>query len=269
MPGSRRCSTARRESPIRSGASGANGAQRAPIRSPRRPTELAAEPPDLPHWACDADRPRTAPAAPARAVLAGRGRRAPIRRCRPDAAGDAARRGVLIHSLLERLPDVARRCARGAARGMAGAAGGRSCRMPSGRKCWPARWRCWRDPEWAEIFSPAALAEVPLAATVGGQVIAGTADRLLVERRPRARGRFQDRAPPACQRWPRCRRRPCARWRAYAAALAAIYPGTPDRGGVALHPDPAADRDSGRRAGAAQAANWPPRRKAFQLPRVA
>ena len=37
-------------------------------------------------------------------------------------------------------------------------------------------------PDWAELFSPAALAEVPLAAVVGGQVIAGTADRLLVER---------------------------------------------------------------------------------------
>ena len=34
--------------------------------------------------------------------------------------------------------------------------------------------------DWAELFSPAALAEVPIAATVGGQVIAGTIDRLLL-----------------------------------------------------------------------------------------
>ena len=32
-------------------------------------------------------------------------------------------------------------------------------------------------PDWAEIFGPDALAEVPLAAIVEGQVIAGTADR--------------------------------------------------------------------------------------------
>ena len=37
------------------------------------------------------------------------------------------------------------------------------------------------EPDWADLFGPAALAEVPLAATVGGQVIAGTADRLLIE----------------------------------------------------------------------------------------
>ena len=36
------------------------------------------------------------------------------------------------------------------------------------------------DPQWRELFGPDALAEVPLAATVGEQVIAGTADRLLV-----------------------------------------------------------------------------------------
>ena len=35
-------------------------------------------------------------------------------------------------------------------------------------------------PDFTELFGPHALAEVPLAATVGGQVIAGTVDRLLV-----------------------------------------------------------------------------------------
>jgi ATP-dependent helicase/nuclease subunit A len=36
-------------------------------------------------------------------------------------------------------------------------------------------------PGFAAIFSPEALAEVPLAATVDGVVVAGTADRLLIE----------------------------------------------------------------------------------------
>jgi ATP-dependent helicase/nuclease subunit A len=34
--------------------------------------------------------------------------------------------------------------------------------------------------DWAELFAPGSLAEVPIAATVGGQVVAGTIDRLLV-----------------------------------------------------------------------------------------
>ncbi|MEL7218438.1 MAG: PD-(D/E)XK nuclease family protein, partial [Pseudomonadota bacterium] len=37
------------------------------------------------------------------------------------------------------------------------------------------------DPAFAEVFSPQALAEVPLAATIGGIVVSGTVDRLLVD----------------------------------------------------------------------------------------
>jgi ATP-dependent helicase/nuclease subunit A len=97
----------------------------------------------------------------------------------PDAPAAKARRGVLIHALLERLPAVA----------------------PDERRSSAAAWLDRRapdidaatreemaqvalsvleHPDFAQLFGPDALAEVPLAATVGGQVIAGTADRLLV-----------------------------------------------------------------------------------------
>jgi ATP-dependent helicase/nuclease subunit A len=77
---------------------------------------------------------------------------------------------------------------------------------------------------WAELFSPGALAEVPLAATVGGQVIAGTADRLLVEPdRVRVVDFKTARRPPrSLNEVPLSTVRQMA---AYAAALAVIYPG--------------------------------------------
>jgi ATP-dependent helicase/nuclease subunit A len=80
------------------------------------------------------------------------------------------------------------------------------------------------EPGWAEIFSPAALAEVPLAATVGGQVIAGTADRLLVERERVLVVDFKTaRRPPAgLAEVPPAT---LAQMAAYTAALEAIYPG--------------------------------------------
>ena len=37
-----------------------------------------------------------------------------------------------------------------------------------------------RDPRWAELFAPEALAEVPIAALVGTRVVSGAIDRLVV-----------------------------------------------------------------------------------------
>jgi ATP-dependent helicase/nuclease subunit A len=141
----------------------------------------------------------------------------------PGVLAVAARRGVLIHRLLERLPDIApalreEQAAVWLARNATDLAGSEHAEILERVLAVLAA------PDWAELFSPAALAEVPLAATVGGQVIAGTADRLLIVRvglfvgfltpggRPRAglavgrRGTF---------------------WLlgAFAAALGAIYPG--------------------------------------------
>ncbi|MEP0390766.1 MAG: double-strand break repair helicase AddA [Erythrobacter sp.] len=97
----------------------------------------------------------------------------------PEFAKDAARRGTLIHALLERLPDVPPHDRQAEA------------------KAWLARRAADLDesmrdemvesalsvllnPDFKAIFSDRALAEVPLTAQVDGVVIAGTADRLLV-----------------------------------------------------------------------------------------
>jgi ATP-dependent helicase/nuclease subunit A len=77
---------------------------------------------------------------------------------------------------------------------------------------------------WADLFAPGALAEVPIAALVGGQVIAGTIDRLLIEPdRIRLLDFKTARRPPAgLDEVPVSILRQMA---AYAAALEATYPG--------------------------------------------
>jgi ATP-dependent helicase/nuclease subunit A len=135
---------------------------------------------------------------------------------------EAARRGSLLHALFERLPAVA------------------AARRPEAA----ARWLLAQgvteaalrdeivasacgviaDPVLADLFSPQALAEAPIAAVVGGVVIAGTVDRLLVEA---DRVRIVDfktgrRVPQAIDAAPGHHLRQMA---AYAAALAVIFPG--------------------------------------------
>jgi len=141
----------------------------------------------------------------------------------PGVAAEAAERGVLIHRLLERMPDV----------------------PPAERHALALAWLARNaprmseqeredfynlvlgvieHPQWAELFGPSALAEVPLAATVGGQVIAGTADRLLIEpgRVLVADFKTARRPPTSLEEVPVSTLRQMA---AYAAALAVIYPG--------------------------------------------
>lgn len=135
----------------------------------------------------------------------------------------AARRGVLIHGLLERLPAVAE-AARGAAAAkwlerQAGDLDG-----VSRDEMVVAALKVLSDAAWADLFGPDALAEVPIAATVGGVVVAGTIDRLLVTP---TRIRLIDfktarRPPTGLDRVPVAILRQMA---AYTAALEAAYPG--------------------------------------------
>jgi ATP-dependent helicase/nuclease subunit A len=80
------------------------------------------------------------------------------------------------------------------------------------------------NPVWAELFSARALAEVPIAATVGGQVIAGTIDRLLLgpERIMLVDFKTARRPPVSLDAVPVAILRQLA---AYTAALEATYPG--------------------------------------------
>jgi ATP-dependent helicase/nuclease subunit A len=135
----------------------------------------------------------------------------------------AAQRGVLIHRLLERLPDLPAQAREEQARDWLA----RNAVELSGEEREDVLARALAvigSPDWAELFSPAALAEVPLAATVGGQVIAGTADRLLVGPDHVLIADFKTaRRPPASlEEVPISTLRQMA---AYAAALGAIYPG--------------------------------------------
>jgi ATP-dependent helicase/nuclease subunit A len=184
---------------------------------------------ELPRWALTAIGPEPRPPRPLAPSSAGEdaGAQPPLP---PEAARDAARRGSLIHALLERLPDVseAERAA-AARRWLARQAGD-----------WPETAReeilaaalgVLDHPDFAAIFSPAALAEVPLAATVEGVVVAGTADRLLIEADAITVVDFKTtRRPPASAGdIPLATLRQMA---AYVAALEAIYPGRRVRAGV-------------------------------------
>ncbi|MBA3055909.1 MAG: double-strand break repair helicase AddA [Sphingomonadales bacterium] len=141
----------------------------------------------------------------------------------PGFGEDAARRGTLIHKLLERLPEVApadreRAALRWLARTAADLAEAARAEMVR------AALGVLEVGDWDELFGPDSLAEVPIAATVGQRVIAGTIDRLVVTP---GRIRLVDfksaRRPPAS-----LAQVPGAILRqmgAYAAALEAVYPG--------------------------------------------
>lgn len=131
----------------------------------------------------------------------------------------AAERGRLMHALFERLPPLA----------------------PAQRRAAAMRWLAARtddaaavvepvmavldDPALAELFGPDALAEAPISATLpDGRVIAGTVDRLLLDK---ARVRVIDyktgrHVPPDADAVPDYH---LAQMAAYRAALAVIFPG--------------------------------------------
>ena len=97
----------------------------------------------------------------------------------PAAMREAAERGILLHGLFERLPavDPARRL-EVADRWLLGSAGVDDAAEREGLI--RDAMSIIDDPLFADIFSPHALAEAPLAGVVDGVVIAGTVDRLLV-----------------------------------------------------------------------------------------
>jgi ATP-dependent helicase/nuclease subunit A len=140
-----------------------------------------------------------------------------------EALAMAARRGVLVHKLLERLPEVPSAERPGRARAWL-ARNAADLAEPDREELLQSVLAVLGDSRWADLFGPAALAEVPLAATVDGLVIAGTADRLLVEpgRVLVADFKTARRPPQTLEQVPISTVRQMA---AYVAALAAIYPG--------------------------------------------
>jgi ATP-dependent helicase/nuclease subunit A len=183
----------------------------------------------------------------------------------PDVSAVAAQRGVLIHALLERLPAVpaAERKVRASAWLARQAA---DISDETRTEILDRALAVLDHPDFAPLFGPDALAEVPLAATVAGQVIAGTADRLLVTPHEVTVLDFKTaRHPPAdLGEIPDSTLRQMA---AYVAALEAIYPDRAVRAAVlytqtpqlfALPPDTMADYK----------ARFDERQESFALPPV-
>ncbi len=155
----------------------------------------------------------------------------------PEATRHAARRGNLIHALLERLPDVPPAERAGAARRwLERQAGDLGSDLRD--EMLVAALAVIVHPDFAAIFSGHALAEVPLAATVDGVVVAGTADRLLIEdgRITVVDFKTTRRPPVAPAEIPLSTLRQMA---AYVAALESIYPGREVRAGVLYTHSPA------------------------------
>nr|WP_253201341.1 double-strand break repair helicase AddA [Sphingomonas quercus] len=134
----------------------------------------------------------------------------------------AAERGRLLHALFERLPPLppADRPA-AAARWLEGSAGVTDAALRDGL----VKDACaiLADPRFAAVFAADALAEAPIAAVVGGRVIAGTVDRLLVtpDRVLIVDFKTGRRVPADADTVPDYHLDQMA---AYAAALAAIFP---------------------------------------------
>ena len=187
---------------------------------------VAAEPLPLPGWARQAAPAEPAPPqplAPSRPAESEPPTRSPL----GGDGGRRFRRGLLIHRLLQSLPDLAPDARAGAA--------GRFLESPlhdlapeQQREILEEVLRVLELPELAPLFGPGSRAEVPLAGLVetaaGPQVIAGQVDRLLVEdgsicfidyksQRP---------APETVETVPAVYLKQMA---AYRALLARIYPG--------------------------------------------
>jgi ATP-dependent helicase/nuclease subunit A len=190
---------------------------------PRAPETLDLPlPPPLPPWLTTPVGPEPRPPRPLAPSSLGEDE-SPDPPLPPGTSHDAARRGVLIHKLLERLPAVpADQRGEAAERWLTRNAAdlGAEHRVEIVRSAVAVL----AEPAWAELFTPAALAEAGIAAVVGGQVVAGTIDRLLVEP---GRVRLVDfkttrRPPKSPDALPLATLRQMA---AYVAALEVTYPG--------------------------------------------
>jgi ATP-dependent helicase/nuclease subunit A len=140
----------------------------------------------------------------------------------PDQVAEAAKRGVLIHRLLERLPDIAPEDRADVAKNWL-ARQANELDVASRDEIAQRALTVLQNPDFAEVFGPSALAEIPLAANVDGIVVAGTADRLLVDAKNVTVVDFKTaRRPPS-----RLDDIPSSTLRqmgAYASALKVIYP---------------------------------------------
>jgi len=186
---------------------------------PRRP-KAELQPIAIPDWAKSPAPPEARPPRPLAPSALADDREAAPPPTRAQRA--AAERGTLIHALLERLPAVDSKTRRDAAlRWLEQSAGltDESLREEI------ADCVCGilSDRRFATLFGPNSLAEAPIAATLpDGRVIAGTVDRLLVEReRVLVIDYKTGRAPEKQEEIPASHR---LQMQAYSEALSVIFP---------------------------------------------
>jgi len=187
----------------------------------RRRSGVELPPVSVPAWALQPPLPETRPPRPlAPSAIGADSDASPPP---SDAMRAAARRGSLIHQLLERLVPVAvedrRDCALRWLEHSAGVHAAEERAEIADSVC-----NVLSDAAFAPLFGPGSLGEAPLAATLpDGRVIAGTADRLLVEPDRILVIDFKTgRVPDSMDAIPGSHR---AQMAAYAQALGVIFPG--------------------------------------------
>jgi len=197
-------------------------AEAAPLSSSEPVEDLPAH--ELPDWLAAPLPAEPRPPRPLAPSGLGEADDAPDPPSRPGpTARIAARRGTLLHKLIERLPELAPEAREEAAQRWLGRMAAEFA-ADEREAMAAAAIRVLAEPAWAEVFGPGSLAEVPIAAVVGERVVSGTLDRLLLqEGRVRVVDFKTDRRPPEdLEDVPLASLRQMA---AYVAALEVIYPG--------------------------------------------
>ncbi len=149
--------------------------QRIPPRRPGAAPEPLA-PPAIPEWV---HRPAPDEPTPPRPLAPSRPEEAEPAPLSPQQGGGARfRRGLLVHRLLELLPQLPETARERAARHFLKQAGGLDAAEID---ClWEKVAGVLGDPAFGALFAPSGMAEVPLAGVVGGRPVSGRVDRLAV-----------------------------------------------------------------------------------------
>ncbi|MCG6120802.1 MAG: PD-(D/E)XK nuclease family protein, partial [Blastomonas sp.] len=183
----------------------------------------------LPDWALVPAAPEQRPPSPLAPSSLGKDDSASPPVFGPELAS-AAQRGLIMHSLFERLPGVALGQRRDAARRWLASQHGITDDAEA-HSIIDSVCAVIDHPDWADIFAEHALAEAPIAAVVGLNVVTGTVDRLLIEpdRVLVVDFKTSRRPPRSLEQLPVAHVRQMA---AYVAALRLIFPGRAVQAGL-------------------------------------
>ncbi len=201
--------------------------QTEPARSDQSAEAVAVEHPPLPGWWRDrapAEPTPSRPLTPSRPETEEPAVRSPLEE---DGDGNHYQRGILVHRLLQTLPDLEPELREAAAR--------RFLARPTHDLSAAQQDRLARetlavleDPAFAHLFGPRSRAEVPVVGLVGDRSLSGQIDRLAVTEDAVWVADYKTNRPPprAVESVPEVY---LAQMAAYRDAVAAIYPGRPIR----------------------------------------